>query len=142
MNKIARARKYLMSYRKAYEEYTEILEKFARADRTEPQSPKLTGMPRGTETPDLSDVAVMNIELREVYSGRMEKLRERMKAVKKTIESQFFTEDVTLLSYKYIDFMTFAEIGEKMDLDVDAVYKRHQRALLRLPLREADDEWA
>ena len=130
--KAEKAKAFLMSYKEAYHEYIEILEIMDRLDHSEPQSPKLTGLPHGTEVNDLSGIVAAAQELKKEYEARLEVLRSRMAKVKDAIEGLVIERDRMILSLRYIDFMTYTDIVEVMGEDMNTVYKRHERALERI----------
>ena len=56
-----------------------------------------------------------------------------MRKVKNAIE-QLVGLDNTIMSYRYIDFMSFTDIAIKLEMTSNAVYLRHNKALERIRL--------
>lgn len=97
------------------------------------KSPSLSGMPHGNDMRDMSDYVA---ELENLISQEREiekREGEKMRKVKDTI-NQLIGIDNTIMSYRYIDFMTFTDIAIKLELTSNAVYIRHQKALERIKL--------
>lgn len=132
--KIERAKKFLLRYETSSRELEQInLEiQTLREKQRVAGSPKLDGMPKGNKHIDLSDYIVRLEQLIEEYERQRQKERQIMREVRRAIEKLCNPVDVKILSYRYIDFMTYEEIAAAADLDLDYIYKRHQRALERL----------
>lgn len=134
MTKHAKTVKRLLdSYKPAFLKMMRAKEEIEKLKSQMLKSPSLSGMPQGNEVHDLSDY-VANLETLIAEQHKIEQAEgEKMRKVKNTI-NQLIGIDNTILSYKYIDFMTFTDIAIKLELTSNAVYIRHNRALERIKL--------
>lgn len=134
MTKHAKIVKRLLdSYKPAFMKMMRAKEEIEKLKSQMLKSPSLSGMPQGNEVHDLSDY-VANLETLIAEQHKIEQAEgEKMRKVKNAI-NQLIGIDNTILSYKYIDFMTFTDIAIKLELTSNAVYIRHNRALERIKL--------
>lgn len=134
MTKYAKKVKRLLdSYKPAFMKMMRAKEEIEKLKSQMLKSPSLSGMPQGNEVHDLSDY-VANLETLIAEQHKIEQAEgEKMRKVKNAI-NQLIGIDNTILSYKYIDFMTFTDIAIKLELTSNAVYIRHNRALERIKL--------
>lgn len=134
MTKHAKTVKRLLdSYKPAFLKMMRAKEEIEKLKSQMLKSPSLSGMPQGNEVHDLSDY-VANLETLIAEQHKIEQAEgEKMRKVKNAI-NQLIGIDNTILSYKYIDFMTFTDIAIKLELTSNAVYIRHNRALERIKL--------
>lgn len=122
-------RRFLNGYRDAFNEYQDILDRLYRSGNIEPKSPLLDGMPRSGKVFDMSDRIIISEEMAGIYRERLDELRKDMKAVRMVISRVLDPTNKAILVYKYLDFLTWAEISKILRLDKDLIYKRHQRTL-------------
>lgn len=128
-----KVKRLLDSYKPAFMKMMRAKEEIEKLKSQMLKSPSLSGMPQGNEVHDLSDY-VANLETLIAEQHKIEQAEgEKMRKVKNTI-NQLIGIDNTILSYKYIDFMTFTDIAIKLELTSNAVYIRHNRALERIKL--------
>lgn len=127
------AKKLLESYKPAFMKLMLAKEKIERYQSQLLKSPTLSGIPSGTDVRDMSDY-IAELESLIEQQRKIEKTEgEKMRKVHKAIE-QLIGIDNQILSYKYIDFMTFTDIAIKLELTTNAVYIRHNKALERIKL--------
>lgn len=127
------AKKLLESYRPAFMRLMRAKENIERYRAQLLKSPTLNGIPHGSDTHDMSDYVA---ELENLISQEREVERtegEKMRKVRVVVDS-LIGIDHTILSYKYIDFMSFTDIAIKLKLTTNAVYIRHNKALERIRL--------
>lgn len=124
-----RVKRLLNGYRDAFNEYQDILDRLYRSGNIEPKSPLLDGMPRSGKVFDMSDRIIISEEMAGIYRERLDELRKEMKAVRMVISRVLDPTNKAILVYKYLDFLTWAEISKILRLDKDLIYKRHQRTL-------------
>ena len=134
MNRAAQAKKFLNSYREAHEQLMECKERIdtLREKQRVAASPRLSGMPKANQHIDLSDYIVRLELLIEEYEKKYNIEKATMKEVRTAIERLCSDKDRQILSYKYIDFMNYAEIAEATGMELGTIYDRHERALGRL----------
>ena len=136
MTHAEKAKEFLETYKTAFYRLMQEKEKVLKYRDQLLKSPTLSGMPHGTDLHDLSDY-VAHLEGLIEESERIERAElSKMRKVKEAIESLCSPRDRTILSYKYIDFMTFTQIAAATDMTVNAVYIRHKKALERLKWEE------
>ena len=126
-----KAKKQLEAYKSAFMRMMRAKEQIERLKSQLLKSPSLSGMPQGSAKHDLSDYAANLEKLIEAERQTIETEGAKMRTAKNLIE-QLVGIDNAILSYRYIDFMTFTDIAIKLNLTSNAVYIRHQRALERL----------
>lgn len=126
-----KAKKQLEAYKSAFMRMMRAKEQIERLKSQLLKSPTLSGMPQGNTKHDLSDYAANLEKLIEAERQTIETEGAKMRTAKNLIE-QLVGIDNAILSYRYIDFMTFTDIAIKLKLTSNAVYIRHQRALERL----------
>ena len=127
------AKKLLESYKPAFMKLMLAKEKIERYQSQLLKSPTLSGIPSGTDVRDMSDY-IAELESLIEQQREIERVEgEKMRKVRKAIE-QLIGIDNAILSYKYIDFMTFTDIAIKLELTTNAVYIRHNKALERIRL--------
>lgn len=127
------AKKLLESYKPAFMRLMRAKENIERYRSQLLKSPSLSGMPHGNDMRDMSDYVA---ELENLISQEREiekREGEKMRKVRDTI-NQLIGIDNAIMSYRYIDFMTFTDIAIKLELTSNAVYIRHQKALERIKL--------
>ena len=127
------AKKLLESYKPAFMKLMLAKEKIERYQSQLLKSPTLSGIPSGTDVRDMSDYIAELESLIEQQRKIEQTEGEKMRKVHKAIE-QLIGIDNQILSYKYIDFMTFTDIAIKLELTTNAVYIRHNKALERIKL--------
>ena len=126
-------RKLLESYKPAFMKLMRAKENIERYQSQILKSPALNGIPSGTDVRDISDY-IAELESLIEQQREIERVEgEKMRKVHKAIE-QLIGIDNAILSYKYIDFMTFTDIAIKLELTTNAVYIRHNKALERIRL--------
>lgn len=137
MNDYWRKKKFLNSYKHCFEEYREIWIKKYDLLHPDPKGIDVSREKISSGSPtDLSDIYSKNEDMLEMLNGRLAVLREKMQAVRDAIENE---EDETcrkILSFRYIDFMEFADIAEVMGYSVQYVYEKHKGAVDRLKYKE------
>ena len=127
------AKKLLESYKPAFMKLMRAKENIERYQSQILKSPALNGIPSGTDVRDISDY-IAELESLIEQQREIERVEgEKMRKVHKAIE-QLIGIDNAILSYKYVDFMTFTDIAIKLELTTNAVYIRHNKALERIRL--------
>lgn len=127
-----KAKKFLEGYKTAYYKLIEAKERIIKYREQMLRSPSISGMPHGTDKHDLADyVAGLEKIIRDNERIEAEQ-REIMRAVRESIDRLCSERDRRILSYRYIDFMTFEQIAETMDISMNAVYIRHKKILERV----------
>lgn len=128
-----KVKKLLESYKPAFMRMMRAKESIEMYRAQMLRSPSLSGMPHGSDITDLSDY-LAELEKRIEQSERIaESEGEKMRKVKNAIE-QLVGLDNTIMSYRYIDFMSFTDIAIKLEMTSNAVYLRHKKALERIRL--------
>ena len=134
MSKTDKVVRYLNGYQKAFDRWVYCSEqiKLLRDKQSAAGSPNLSGMPRANGAIDLSDY-IVRLEMQiEECTRKREKAREEMRKVKNAIVEVFDETDRKILNYRYLDFMSFAEIAELMNMSKSTVARRHETACERL----------
>lgn len=141
MNDYWRHRKFLNSYREAFDEYKEIW--IRKYDLEHPDVKALNVKPDrisgGIQT-DLSDMVSQIEDIIEMYNGRLAILREKMAAVRDAIENEPNETCRKILSFRYIDFLKLNEIAEIMEKSPSYIYQLHGDAVRRLKYKEVFDD--
>lgn len=134
MSKTDNVVKYLNGYHRAFNQWVYCSEqiRLLREKQMATASPNLSGMPRANGAIDLSDYIVrLEMQIQECQSKRA-KATEEMRKVKNAIVEVFDETDRKILNYRYLDFMSFTEIAELMNMSKSTVARRHETACERL----------
>lgn len=136
-----RAKRFLNTYRTAYEEYEEIMTRIHDLAHPAPRSVAIRedAIPSGKQT-DISDLIAAKEELIGLYRERLCALRERMAAVRAAIEAVPDRMDQVILSFRYIDFMSFNAIAKEINEDPEYVYRHHRNALEKIEYQQIFDD--
>lgn len=141
MNDYWRNKKFLNSYRTAFEEYREIF--IRKYDLEHPDVKALNVKPdliSGGVRTDLSDLFAQVEDIAEMYNGRLAVLREKMAAVRDAIENEENETCRKILSFRYIDFLNLKEIADIMGKSPAYIYQLHGEAVRRLKYKEVFDD--
>lgn len=133
MNLKIEAVNYFSQYRRSYEEWTKCVEriKLLREKQMAAGSPNLSGMPKAGGNIDLSDYVVrLEMQITDCRA-KQDKAREEMRKVKEIIEDVYDNTDRAILSYRYIDFLQFSDIADKLGISKATVTRRHENAVIR-----------
>ena len=96
--------------------------------------PKLTGLPRGARG-DWTDVVDRLDEYRQRHLDDIAELMKAQREVEDAIAAVENDNERDLLSYRYLNHLSWEQIAAVMHLDLRWVYRLHGRALLRV------EEW-
>lgn len=125
--------KYFSRYKKYFKAWAECVERInlLREKQMAAGSPNLSGMPKAGGSVDLSDYVVrLEMQIADCEAKR-QKAREEMRNVSNAIEDVYDTTDRRILSYRYIDFMSFSEIADEICMSKATVIRRHDDAVIR-----------
>lgn len=126
------AKEFLEGYKTAYYRVIDAKEHILMCKSQILHSPHLDGIRRGLKKSDISDYMV-NLEKVMAEAKKIEdKQISIMRDIRRVIEHVSNEKDRSILSYRYIDFMSLNQIASKMNMSKNAVYIRHGRALERL----------
>ena len=134
MNKKEQVIDYLNGYKRSFNRWKFYAEqiRLLREKQMTAGSPNLSGLPKGNASVDMSDYIVrLEIQI-ERCMKQQEKAHREMKKVKDVIVEVYDETDRMILNYRYLDLMTFVEIGETMGLGKSTVSRRHDEACERL----------
>ena len=134
MDKKEKVIDYLNGYKRAFKRWVECTEriKLLREKQMAAGSPNLTGLPKAGNAIDLSDY-VVKLEMQiEDCKQKREKTREEMRKVKDVVMCVFDETDRRILNFRYLDFMSFTEIAELINMSKSTISRRHDEACLRL----------
>jgi len=126
-------KKLLESYKPAFMKMMRAKENIERCKSQLLRSPALNGMPHGSDLRDISDYVAELEKLKRQSEIVIQREGEKMQKVHRAID-QLIGIDNTILSYRYLDFMSFTDIAIKLELTSNAVYLRHNKALERIKL--------
>lgn len=128
-------KKYLRGYRKHGKRIKRI-EAEIEEIRTMKQNPSMSndGMPKGTNTSDLSDYAAELDELeQQLYQEGVEKVK-AYKDISWKINQLEDEDERDVMFYKYIKGLKWWEIAQIMDYSESWIYELHGRALKKINL--------
>ena len=124
---------YLSNYERKYKAWVRCAEqmKLLREKQMTAASPNLTGMPKARGNIDLSEYVVrLEMQIAECRE-KLEKARQEMQKVKTLIDDVYDNRDRAILSYRYIDFLSFGDIADVLDISKATVIRRHDDAVVR-----------
>lgn len=129
---------FLNSYLEAKkaEKRIEIQIKELQQNKLSPGCFSSDGMPRGSNTSDLSDYAAKLDELeQELWTERYRKLFE-FERVQKAIEEMPYEDEKLVLTYKYINNFRWGKIASEMGYAVRSVQYIHGDALKHIHIKK------
>lgn len=101
-------------------------------DMASVSSPRLTGMPHGTDTHGLDDVVVRYEEIAGKYEKRLKQYQKETLAIETAIEDLKDPRLRLLLRYKYMDGLRWETIADIMHYEIRWIYELHGQALKEL----------
>ena len=125
--------KFMSAYKRSFTAWSDCVEKIRllREKQMAAGSPSLTGLPRAGSNIDLSDYVVrLEMQVKECEERR-EQARKQMQTIKTIIEDVYDNTDRAILSYRYIDFLQFADIARELGLSKTTIARRHENAVVR-----------
>lgn len=98
-------------------------------DMASVSSPRLTGMPHGTDTHGLDEIVVRYEEIAGKYEKRLKLYQKETLAIEQAIEGLKDPRLRLLMRYKYMDGYKWETIADLMHYEVRWLYILHGQAL-------------